>query len=234
MFHDFTPYEVRRRQMLWVLLGGALGQAMPIHTFAQSNQPRPQCVLSPRQTEGPYFIDTRLERSDIRDSAEGSPLQLQLRVVDVENACTPLAGVAVEIWHCDARGVYSGVGDAHAGVVSGSFLRGYQRTNDDGVVNFTTIYPGWYPGRCVHIHVKVRSAKQEWTSQLYFDDHITDAVHGLPAYRRGMRTRTRNAQDGIFRRGGAELMLPLEQNIRGYRTQFEIGTTGFKGQPASS
>jgi protocatechuate 3,4-dioxygenase beta subunit len=121
------------------------------------------CIVRPQQTEGPYFVDEGLNRSDIRsDPATGSvkpgvPLTLQFQVSQVgANACVPLAGAIVDVWHCDAAGAYSDVADRNANTLGQKFLRGSQVTNADGTVEFTTIYPGWYPGRTVHIHFKIR------------------------------------------------------------------------------
>lgn len=194
----------------------------------------PTCVVKPEQTEGPYFVDEKLNRSDIRsDPSDGSikdgvPLQLTLRVSGVSsNACTPLTGARADIWHCDAEGVYSDVNDRSFNTVGKKFLRGYQVTDANGTVQFTTIYPGWYPGRTVHIHFKIRtdatSGNYEFTSQLYFDDSITDQVHALSAYAsKGQRT-LKNAQDGIFTDGGEQLLLKLTKTNSGYAGTLDIG-----------
>ena len=158
------------------------------------------CVLTPEQTEGPYSIANEKIRRDIRDGHRGALLDLRTTVVDAAT-CKPVKGALVEIWHCDAAGLYSGFG---AGASSRTFLRGGQRTNASGVARFTTIYPGWYQGRTVHIHVKVHvGGTVVHTGQLYFDDTVTDAVYRKAPYRaRGART-TRNTDDAIFRNGGS-------------------------------
>jgi hypothetical protein len=118
----------------------------------------PACVARPALTERPYFVDERLNRSDIRsDPADGSIRQgallaLTFRVSALTNACAPLGGASVDVWHCDALGVYSDVTDPSSSTVGKKFLRGYQVTDSAGVAQFTTIYPGWYQGRAVHIH----------------------------------------------------------------------------------
>ena len=195
----------------------------------------PECVVSPQQTEGPYFVDEKLNRSDIRsDPADGSvkegvPLQLTLRVSLIgSTGCTPLADAIVDIWHCDALGVYSDVADPSFSTVGKKFLRGYQVTDADGTVQFTTIYPGWYQGRTVHMHFKVRTdgtsgQSYEFTSQLYFDDSITDQVHLRSPYAdKGQRT-LKNAGDGIFNGGGDQLLLALTETSPGYAGSFNIG-----------
>jgi protocatechuate 3,4-dioxygenase beta subunit len=124
----------------------------------------PACVVRPEQTEGPYFVDDKLDRSDIRSDPtdgsmkEGIPLLLTFKVSQVSNSgCTPLGGATVDIWHCDALGVYSDVSDPGFNTVGQQWLRGYQTTEANGQANFTTIYPGWYQGRTVHIHFKIRT-----------------------------------------------------------------------------
>ena len=103
--------------------------------------------LSPEQTEGPYHIDLDEVRGDITEDREGAPLRLRIEVLDAD-LCAPLQDAAVEVWHADAAGAYSGVG-SFAGE---TFLRGTRMTGADGVAEFRTIYPGWYPGRAVHVH----------------------------------------------------------------------------------
>jgi protocatechuate 3,4-dioxygenase beta subunit len=192
------------------------------------------CVVRPQQTEGPYFVDERLNRSDIRaDPSDGvvqpgAKLELTLNVSRVaSNACTPLAGAIVDLWQCNHVGVYSDTVDRAFNSTGKKFLRGYQVTDAKGVAKFTTIYPGWYPGRTVHIHFKIRSAlstpSYEFTSQLYFDDALTDQVHAQAPYSaKGQRNR-RNSGDGIFRRGGSQLMLAPAATSTGYAAEFNVG-----------
>ena len=195
----------------------------------------PSCVVRPEQTEGPYFVDERLHRSDIRSDPTdglvrpGTPLALMLLVSRLNaGACQPLAGAHVDIWHCDAQGVYSDVQDPEFSTIGQKFLRGYQITDARGEARFVTLYPGWYPGRTVHIHFKIRTALEarrsfEFTSQLYFDDGLTDRVHADPPYAaKGPRT-ARNRHDWIFRRGGDQLMLAPTTVADGYAASFAIG-----------
>jgi protocatechuate 3,4-dioxygenase beta subunit len=203
-------------------------------TPTTSTPATPNCVVRPEQTEGPYFVDDRLNRSDIRSDPstgavkQGVPLQLAFQVSQVsDGACTPLSDAIVDVWHCDAEGIYSDVSDRRSHTVGQKFLRGYQTTDANGIVRFTTIYPGWYPGRTVHIHFKIRanSASQqsyEFTSQLYFDDAITDQVYEQPPYTAGEQ-RTLNREDGIFRNGGDQLTLQLTRAAEGYTGTFPIG-----------
>jgi protocatechuate 3,4-dioxygenase beta subunit len=195
----------------------------------------PPCILRPEQTEGPYFVDERLNREDIRSDPSdgivktGVPLALTVRVHEVRGQnCTPLADAIVDVWHCDALGVYSDVRDRSFDTRGKKFLRGYQTTNASGAARFMTIYPGWYPGRTVHIHFKIRTNSgsrrvNEFTSQIYFDDALTDKVHAQPPYASKGPARLRNRQDGIFRDGGEELILPLAPYSDGYAGEFDIG-----------
>jgi protocatechuate 3,4-dioxygenase beta subunit len=196
----------------------------------------PACTLTPQQTEGPYFVDEKLNRSDLRSDPsdgsvkEGVPLRLTLRVFDVGgSACTPLAGAIVDVWHCDALGIYSDVRDPSFGSTLGKkFLRGYQQTDAQGAVTFTTIYPGWYQGRAVHIHFKVRTdpnarTGRELTSQLYFDDALSDQIFAQPPYSQKGQNRLRNSGDGIFRNGGDQLLLRPVRDGQGYVAMFDIG-----------
>lgn len=174
------------------------------------------CTLTKEMTEGPYYLDGALVRADITESKPGIPLKLVLPVVD-DDTCAPLAGALVEIWHCDALGEYSGfVGNnGHSEPDDGTFLRGGVLTNSSGVANITTIYPGWYRGRCVHIHVKVHTGvtltadgsftggRELHTGQLFFDETITTAVARLSTYSTNTVTRTTLAQDSIYDDGGA-------------------------------
>lgn len=200
-------------------------------------QDLPACILTPQQSEGPYFMDERLDRSDIRsDPLDGSvrdgvPLKLTIQVSQVAgSACTPLSGTYVDLWQCDAYGVYSDVDDRSTGSRAGTskFLRGYQVTDANGTVQFTTIFPGWYGGRAVHIHFKVRTAldtrsSREMVSQFYFDDALIDQIHAQPPYPSGSQRRMRNSQDFIFRNGGDQLIVPLVQDADGYAGTFNLG-----------
>jgi protocatechuate 3,4-dioxygenase beta subunit len=192
-------------------------------------------VVRPEQTEGPYFVDERLHRSDIRSDPTngqiktGTPLALTLAISRISAGdCQPLAGAQVDIWHCDALGVYSDVRDPGFNTIGRKFLRGYQITDVKGEARFITIYPGWYEGRTVHIHVKVRTAPEakrsfEFTSQMYFDDALSNRVYADAPYSiKGKRT-ARNQDDRIFRRGGDQLMLAPTPTADGYAATFAIG-----------
>ena len=211
------------------------------------------CVLAAEEGQGPYWFDVDNIRSDIRDGRPGLPLALALRVHDLSSCSVggpvePVPNGVVEIWHCDAGGVYSGyvttarsrsrptaapTGDApgapnflggepllddpgRSGAPSdgsyssgdpqatptddGTYLRGAQATDANGIVRFTTIYPGWYVGRTPHIHCKVHIDRRTvLTTQMFFDDNLTDAIYlVVPPYRERPPRDTRNDTDTVY------------------------------------
>ena len=240
MTHDDRPAGplLSRREVVAFL--GATGVAW---LMTGSLNPRravagtlvPSCIVRPEQTEGPYFVDERLNRSDIRsDPADGrakpgTPLALTLLISRLNAGdCQPLPGAQVDIWHCDALGVYSDVQDPGFNTIGQKFLRGYQVTDARGSARFVTVYPGWYLGRTVHIHFKIRTAPVarrsfEFTSQLYFDDVLTDRVHADSPYAATGQRTARNQHDWIFRRGGDQLLLAPTPTADGYAATFPIG-----------
>jgi protocatechuate 3,4-dioxygenase beta subunit len=115
-----------------------------------------------------------------------------------------ITAAAVDVWHCDAEGVYSGVqGD------DGTFLRGVQVTDASGEATFRTIFPGWYSGRAVHIHVKVIQGAQAWTGQLFFDEEAIDAVYALEPYSSRGPADVPNSSDGIFAQTGGSTVMSV-------------------------
>lgn len=231
MQSDDTPVGrlLTRREVLAALGSAGVLAGVPLGARSQA---LPACIATPAQMEGPFFTDTRLNRSDIRSDPsdksvkDGRPLAITLRVSSVTPAgCAPLAGAWVDIWHCDAAGAYS---DSDRGTAGKRFLRGYQVTDGAGTANFATIYPGWYPGRAVHIHFKVRvmagpALGHEFTSQLYFDDAVSDRVFSSRPYSARGKRDVRNHDDGLFRRGGNRLLVPLAESRGGYAGEFSIG-----------
>src|SRR3954451_10452743 len=151
---------------------------------------------------------------------------LSLRVAAIQNGrCAPLAGAVVDLWHCDATGVYSDTDNP--GAAGQKFLRGYQLTGENGGVRFTTIYPGWYPGRAVHIHFKIRANSpsgqaHEFTSQLYFDDALTDRIYAQQPYAAKPGRRLKNREDGIFRNGGSQLLLVVVEQRQRFSADFAV------------
>ena len=227
----------RREALAFLGATGALlflGCSESSATSSDTGDTSSSCVVRPELMEGPYYVDEELLRSDIRsDPSDGTirPGALLALTFNVSraasNACSPLAGAIVDLWHCDALGVYSDVSDPSFNTSGKKFLRGYQVTGSDGVARFTTIYPGWYQGRAVHIHFKIRSAASaasayEFTSQLFFDDSLTDQVHATEPYAsKGQRT-LRNSGDGIYTSGGSQLVLDVTGTADGYAATFSI------------
>ena len=240
--HNPATEGILSRREVFSLLGGAAGTGV-FCSFLQASAALTSCVGKPEQTEGPYFLDGMLNRSDVRSDpsdgtiSDGIPLSLLFRVSSIgARGCLPLAGAIVDLWHCDARGHYSGVQDRSFNTTGKKFLRGNQVTDSAGMAKFITIYPGWYPGRTVHIHFKIRTdpsskAGYEFTSQLYFDDSLTDHVYMLPPYSSRGRRMMRNEEDFIFRRGGKQLMLVLVRDGPGYTSTFDIGLQLQGGSP---
>jgi protocatechuate 3,4-dioxygenase beta subunit len=178
------------------------------------------CVLTPEQTEGPYYIANEKVRRNITEGRPGAPLVLRLFVVDA-STCSPIKGAAVDIWHADAGGVYSGFG---SGSGNRTFMRGIQRTDAKGLARFRTVYPGWYRGRTVHIHVKVHvGGNLVHTGQLYFPDSWTDRVFRRKPYSRRPNRDTRNATDFVFRNGGRRSLLGLRKSAGLYVATIRMG-----------
>jgi protocatechuate 3,4-dioxygenase beta subunit len=179
------------------------------------------CVLTPELTEGPYYVAGEKLRRDVTEGRPGTPLRLNLTVVNA-STCKAVRNAAVEIWHCDALGVYSGAVANNPGT---NFLRGVQRTSAKGLAVFKTIYPGWYPGRAVHIHVKVHvGGNVVHTGQLFFPASVTNAVYEKAPYAsHGATPDTTNAADSIFRNGGSKGMLALARSGAGYAGTIGMG-----------
>jgi protocatechuate 3,4-dioxygenase beta subunit len=201
--------------------------------------------LTPSKTIGPYFVEEKLNRSDIRaDPSTGAvtagvPLVLNLALVDEDNGCAPFAGAQVDIWHADPSGKYSD--ESSEGTSGKKYLRGYQVSDAAGEVTFTTVYPGWYSGRSVHIHVRVRTfdssgtATYDFLSQLFFDDTLTDTVDQQALYNaRGTRD-TRNANDSIYGSDGGTLLLSVTADgSGGYAGAFTFGLSASSGSDSGT
>src|SRR4051812_24855877 len=144
--------EMLTRRGSLVRLGGFLAAVLGIGAWRAADGPAGvasgavRCVLTPELTEGPYYIAGEKVRRDITDGRPGTRLMLRTTVVDA-STCKAIRGAAVDVWHADASGVYSGFGD---GAASQTFMRGVQKTDARGLAVFKTVYPGWYPGRSVH------------------------------------------------------------------------------------
>ncbi|GGM95943.1 catechol 1,2-dioxygenase [Thermus composti] len=167
------------------------------------------CTPTPALTEGPYYLREVPRRQDLREGLFGVPLRLLLRVQD--RACRPMGGVRVDLWHADAQGRYSGV------QAPGVFCRGWQATDEGGEVAFLTLFPGWYPGRTPHLHLRVEAGGRAFATQLFFPEEVQRAVYAKPPYRERGMPRVGNRQDGLFR---ADLLLPLTPEGEGFLGRF--------------
>jgi protocatechuate 3,4-dioxygenase beta subunit len=216
------------------------------------------CMLVPEEETGPYYAPLEEIRQDIRSNSDGDGgvsagvvLQLEVTIVDTTKSCAPVKNAAVDIWHCDARGYYAGFeqNDPDQMVGSGSsftytppnnYLRGVQMTDESGVARFTTIYPGYYYGRTIHIHVEVHtdgtaSATKYsgghvcHTGQLYFDDSVTAMVQQVDPYSQPRQsTRVTNDQDSIYTgQSGADALVVLtalgSSPSAGYKATITLG-----------
>ncbi len=221
MTNDDEPQGIVLSRREAITLLGLSGAGLLTHCApweAHGAPPAGSCIALPEQTEGPFFAANMPKRSDIRAGSPGAPLQLTLNVLLLGKAgCAPLPGAHVDLWQCDAQGVYS----------DDTFLRGYQLTDASGTAEFTTIFPGFYSGRTVHIHFKIRSNPAgprgyEFASQLYFDDAVTERVHAREPYASRSGRRVPNQRDGIYRNGGDQLTLALAQNGNGFASTFNV------------
>jgi protocatechuate 3,4-dioxygenase beta subunit len=165
----------------------------------------PDCVLMPELTEGPYYLDLDLVRSDITEGRSGLPLDLRVNVVDA-GSCEPIEGAAVDVWHCDAEGAYSGV----QGAEGETFCRGVQMTDASGLAEFRTVFPGWYTGRAVHIHIKVSAdGDQSHTGQLFFDSETLSAVYAAEPYAARGEPDQPNESDSIYQESGGVTVIAV-------------------------
>ena len=161
-----------------------------------------RCIRTAEETEGPFYFEVDRVRGDIREDRPGAELRLGVRVRDLSAGCDPIRNAVVDVWHCDASGSYSEPGE--------TYLRGLQVTDGDGIVEFTTVYPGWYPGRTVHIHAKVHIDKQTvLTTQFYFADDFTDRVFSREPYASDTGRDAFNDTDPLYERD-LELTLSRE------------------------
>lgn len=202
-------------------------------SLAGEGKATPDCVLTPEQLEGPFYIDLARVRRDIVEDRPGVPLALAVTVVDA-STCEPIRNAAVDVWQCDALGTYSGV--SPEGSEGEAFLRGIQLTDRNGEAEFATIYPGQYPGRTTHIHLKVHTGGRSGdgtysgghvahTGQLFTTDEADAEVFALAPYDRNPAPITLREADSIFReQGGASATLALT------RAGGNLGRDGLRGR----
>lgn len=186
------------------------------------------CALYPQETEGPFYLNLALLRSDITEGKAGAPLELEVQVVSA-NGCMPVKDAAVDIWQCDAAGVYAGFPGQLGGLdtTGQKSLRGTQVTGADGRVVFKTIYPGWYPGRTTHIHFKVHlSATSEVTSQLYFPEETTAKLYQTPPYDVHGPKDTSNAADATAQAGGMPPVVVITESSGALAARLVITVLG--------
>jgi protocatechuate 3,4-dioxygenase beta subunit len=182
-----------------------------------------------------------LVRADITEGRPGLATTVRLQVVDEQ--CRPLENARVDIWHCDAAGLYSGYPNQTGGIdaTGETFMRGTQFTDAEGIVEFATVYPGWYPGRTTHIHFKVFLDEATLlTGQLFFPDEVSEQVYASVApYNQRTGRETFNSNDGIAGRAGEQAVATVEQLPEAYLVQLilgvePIGEFGGMSFPASS
>ncbi len=204
------------------------------------------CTTAKEETQGPYWFDVDQIRSDLREDRPGTPLVLAVRAHDLSScsngaAPTPIPNCVVEVWHCDAGGEYSGFesgsggrgpggpsdgsyssGDTEATTTDdGTYLRGAQVADANGVVQFRTIYPGWYRGRTVHIHLKLHvNRKTVVTTQLYFDEAVNDAVFATSPYDDRDGRETRNSDDSLYDESG---LVTIRKTGTGHLAAINLG-----------
>lgn len=228
---------------LFPLLGGGL--IAPIRPLVAAEN---LCTLAPQMTEGPYWVDEKLNRSDITTNTTRSsvlnatPLHLDISVYDNDGqSCgfNVASNVQVDIWHCDAAGEYSdSMGGGQSSTLGQTFLRGYQVSDADGNVSFRTIYPGWYRGRATHIHLRARvydennNLTYNYTSQLFFDDDFTDEIYNRSPYNSEGNRGTRNSNDGIF--NGASQPLIVSSSLLNDDSVYGAVVFGLRNLPESA
>ncbi|HET9129755.1 MAG TPA: intradiol ring-cleavage dioxygenase [Terriglobia bacterium] len=236
-----------------------IGGAAILSSASRILNAAPRCTLTPEQEEGPYYVDFGKTRRDVTEGKSGVPLQLRIALVDSKR-CEPLQAAAVDIWHCDATGVYSGFtangggndggrgfgpppggrggpgrggpvgrgGRGQGAIDETRFLRGIQVTDKEGIAEFASIYPGWYAGRTIHIHLKVHlggnagaekyaGGHVSHTGQLFLPEDITEQIAKMEPYVSHSNVhRTLHSEDNIFRQqGGAQTMMHLERLQKG-------------------
>jgi protocatechuate 3,4-dioxygenase beta subunit len=225
------PRTLSRRSAIGTLVvlgsAGVLGRRMlGGNLITSASAAVDGCTLAPAIEIGPYFVDERLNRSDITENAstsfiaQAAPLFLTINAFSaLGSACSPLHGVQIDIWHCHAGGLYS---DESANGTTGlTWLRGYQVSDANGNVTFRTIYPGWYQGRTIHIHVMARwfdtngNATYTFTTQLFFVETLNNSVLAAAPYNTRGNRDTTNGNDHDY---AASMLVDTQPNGDGSYT----------------
>jgi protocatechuate 3,4-dioxygenase beta subunit len=235
-------YHPTRRRLLRDLTGAGVGaaglgllgcEAGGDPTSERADAATPSCTLTPEGTEGPFYLDLDNIRRDVTEGKPGLRLDLRVKVVNA-STCKAMEDVAVEIWHADAAGTYSGF--SQEGTAGKRYLRGVQLTGRNGVAQFRTIYPGWYESRAIHIHLKAhvggraagrtyKGGRTAHTGQLFFNDSVSDRVVRLSPYNARSGTRLRNSEDSIYAdSGGSGTLLRLRRRKASTIRKGLIGT----------
>jgi len=221
MNHNDSPDAPTRRRLLGAGLSGIAAAGAALTSPAASAASRHRApTLTAQATEGPYYFDAKQLRTDITEGLPGVPLTVQLNLLDETGAALPRA--RVDIWHCNAAGVYSGyAGQGDAGEIDTrgqTFLRGTQLTDRDGIVTFRSLYPGWYEGRTTHIHFKVLiGTRTVLTSQFFLPDALSEYLYTqLGDYQRGRLRDTLNSTDGIAIQAGPTVIGAVRQDADRY------------------
>ncbi|OHE92517.1 hypothetical protein CORC01_12166 [Colletotrichum orchidophilum] len=166
------------------------------------------CALVPETTIGPYYVEGELIRTDTTDGQPGVPVHLDIQFVDV-NDCSAVPEQIIDVWACNATGIYSGVSAQGQGGLNTTHGRGVQQSDSDGVVEFDYIFPGHYTGRATHIHIMSTDGAEILPNgtfeggtarnigQLFFDQDLISEVETLAPYTSNRQTLTTNLQDGI-------------------------------------
>jgi protocatechuate 3,4-dioxygenase beta subunit len=198
--------------------GAAGGAAAPMSGPAIPPPPT-MCILSPEETEGPYYVDDAMMRKEIAEDRPGIAFRVRVRLVDPDADCKPLVGIPFEIWHADRIGEYS----SFMGERGSMWLRGVQMTDETGLAEFVTIYPGSYPGRAIHIHFKAHVGNRVVTSQMYFPEDLSREIMARDEYAGFGAAITPNASDGVGRNDYEDLMVALQKDGDGYAGDLVIG-----------
>jgi protocatechuate 3,4-dioxygenase beta subunit len=227
-----------RKQFLHTIAGAALAPLVPKslaapRVAAAATHAVAACQFSPSVPEGPFYFDAKLVRKEIAEGRPGIPIEYRLTVVNAE--CQPVANAVVDIWQCDSDGVYSG----YPGQITGAnttgmtFLRGVQSTDAQGLARFTAIYPGWYPRRLTHLHVKIHlSSRTVVTTNVFYPDAANAEVYASPQYKARGPNPTTVDQDVELKGDIARfktLMLNVTQDPS--RRYLGVYTFGIAGQP---